>query len=404
MGLRRLSVTTWRNSAINPSFNTLGRDSLHLWIRWLAAALRNDARRLCGLREPSRAMPAQALIGVTYRCDSRCSHCAIWADYLKQPELAAQEMTLAEFEQFLDRNPQLTQVVTTGGEQFCREDIVDLWLAMDRRGQRTSCATNAIEADHIIERETFLLSRLSGHHLRNLGVSMDGAETVHDRIRGVKGNFASAWRLFQWAREQEQRHPFYRAEISSTLTADNWREFPGFVEWLIAQGVPPHKIGFILALPSAHYYQNEKSFKPVAAPCELADMMNELKRKHTGFASNYYTENYLRWLRDPSSGVACMAGTAFAYVDPYWNVYPCLVLDRRLGNLREYDFDLRELWRTDAARQFRADLAAEPCTLCFNECNRWTSARATTLGLARIALRQAKKLFGRSTAQRRWRM
>jgi uncharacterized radical SAM superfamily Fe-S cluster-containing enzyme len=78
-------------------------------------------------------VPAQALVGVTYRCDSRCSHCAIWTDYLKQPELASQEMTLAEFEQFLDRNPQLAQVATTGGEQFCRDDIADFWLAMDRR-------------------------------------------------------------------------------------------------------------------------------------------------------------------------------------------------------------------------------------------------------------------------------
>jgi MoaA/NifB/PqqE/SkfB family radical SAM enzyme len=220
----------------------------------------------------------------------------------------------------------------------------------------------------------------------------------------VKGNFASAWRLFQWAREQEKRYPFYRTEISSTLTADNWREFPAFVEWLVAQGVPPHKIGFIAALPSAHYYRNETTFKPVAATRELADMLDELKRRHPGFACNYYTESYLRWLRDPSAGVTCMAVTAFGYVDPYWNVYPCLVLNRRLGNLRDCGFDLRRLWRSNVVRQFRAELSAKPCTLCFNECNRWNSIRATTAGLARIALRQAKNLTGRKTSQRRWRM
>ena len=348
-------------------------------------------------------MPAQFLVGVTYRCGSRCSHCAIWTDYLKQPELATQEMTLAEFEQFLDRNPQLAQVVTTGGEQFCRPDIVDFWLVMDRRSHRTSCATNAIDVDHIIERETFLLSHLSGRHLRNFGVSLDGTEEVHDRIRGVKGNFASAWRLFQWAREQEQRYPFYRAEISSTLTADNWREFPVFVEWLGGQGVPPHKIGFVAALPSAHYYKNEKAHKPVTTRGELADIVDELKRKHPGFARNYYTESYVRWLRDPSAGVTCLAGVAFGYVDPFWNVYPCLVLDRKLGNLRECGFDLRQLWKGDAVRQFRAELTAKPCMLCFNECNRWNSVRATTAGLARIAWRQTNALTP-GGGQKRWRM
>ncbi|MCX7827285.1 MAG: SPASM domain-containing protein, partial [Verrucomicrobiae bacterium] len=199
-------------------------------------------------------------------------------------------------------------------------------------------------------------------------------------------------------------YPFYRAEISSTLTADNWREFPAFVDWVVAQGVPAHKIGFIVGLPSAHYYRNQQTLKPVPGHGELADLLETVRRRHPGFACNYYAENYLRWLRDPAAGVVCMAGSAFAYVDPYWNVYPCLVLDRRLGNLRDHAFDLRQLWRSDAVRQFRADLVAKACTLCFNECNRWTSARATTAGLARIALRQAKSFVFRESAQRRWRM
>jgi MoaA/NifB/PqqE/SkfB family radical SAM enzyme len=367
--------------------------------------LRNDARR-CLRRSPgpSPAMPAQFLVGVTYKCDSRCTHCNIWADYLKRPQLETSEMTLAEFERFLDGNPQLIQVVTTGGEQFNRSDIVDFWLAMDRRGQRTSCATNAIETDHIIERESFLLERLSGRHLRNFAVSMDGLEEVHDRVRGTPGNFARAWRLFQWARGQEARHPFYRAEISCTLTAANFRAFPAFVGWLLQQGVPPHKIGFMAALPSGHYYKNERNYKPAGDRAELAGIIEDLQRQHPGFARNYFTESYLQWLRDPSSGITCLAGTVFGYIDPYWDVYPCLVLNRKLGNLREHNFDVRKLWQSAALRDFRAEMAARPCTQCFNECNRWNSMRATTGGLFRIAWRQAAKILRGGGARQRWRM
>lgn len=392
--------------AIQLPFDTIGRDSLRLWARWLAAALRNDARRWLRLRaDPTPAFPAQFLVGVTYKCDSRCSHCNIWANYLQQPETASQEMTLAEFERFLDKNPQLIQVTTTGGEPFNRDDIVEFWLALDRRGHRTSCATNAIETDGIIERESFLLSHLSGRYLRHFGVSLDGVEAVHDRMRGIPGNFAGAWRLFQWARQQERRYPFYRAEISTTLTAANYREFPALVEWLVKEGVPANKIAFIGALPSAHYYRNEKTCKPVTARDELAGIIEELKRKHPGFGQNYFTESHLQWLRDPTSGVTCMAGTAFGYIDPYWNVYPCLVLNRKLGNLRECGFDVRKLWRSPAARQFRAELVVKPCTLCLNECNRWNSMRATLGGLSKIVWRQAGKVLraGRDS-QRRWRM
>ena len=392
--------------ALQLPFDTIGRDGQRLWARWIAAAWRNDARRwLRRGANPTPAFPAQFLVGVTYWCDSRCSHCNIWADYLQQPEAASQEMTLAEFERFLDHNTQLAQIVTTGGEPFNRGDIVEFWLALDRRGYRTSCATNAIETDRILERERFLLSHLSGRHLRHFAVSLDGIEQVHDRVRGIPGNFARAWRLFQWARERERRYPFYRAEISSTLAAANYREFPALVEWLVKEGVPPNKIAFMGALPSAHYYRNEKTLTPIAARDDLAGILEDLKRKHPGFGQNYFIESHLQWLRNPASGVACMAGTAFGYIDPYWNVYPCLVLGRKLGNLREFDFDARKLWRSSAARQFRAELAAKPCTLCFNECNRWQSMRATLGGLAKIAWRQAGRVLRADRGkQRRWRM
>ena len=392
--------------AIQLPFDILGRDGLRLWQRWAAAAVRHDARRLFRPgADPTPVFPAQFLVGVTYRCDSRCSHCNIWTDYRQQPEAVSQEMTPAEFERFLGVNPQLVQVVTTGGESFNREDIAEFWLALDRHGHRTGVATNALETDRIRECEGGLLPRLSGRHLRHFAVSIDGVEAVHDRVRGVPGNFARAWRLFQWAREQEQRHPFYRAEISSTLTAGNYREFPALVEWLVKEGVPPGKIACMGALPSAHYYRNATTLKPVTAREELADILEDLQRRYPGFASNYFIESHLQWLRNPAGGVRCLAGTAFGYIDPYWNVYPCLVLDRPLGNLREYDFDVRKLWTSPAARQFRAELAAKPCTLCFNECNRWQSMRATLGGLAKIAWRQSGRMLQRGPdGPRRWRM
>jgi len=313
-------------------------------------------------------------------------------------------MTLAEFERFLDANPQLIQAATTGGEQFNRDDIEEFWLAMDRRGLRTSCATNALDTDRIIAREGALLARLSGRHLRNFAISLDGLEATHDRIRGTPGGFARAWRLFQWAREQEGRYPFYRVEISSTLTAANWREFPRFIAWLVAQGVPPHKVGFMAALPSSHYYRNEKGLQPVGPAREMAAMIGELQRQYPGFARRDYTESYLGWLRDPASGVRCLAGTALGYIDPYWDVYPCIVLDRKLGNLRDHGFDARRLWQSEAAQRFRGEMAATPCTRCFNECNRWASLRASTGGLLRIAWRQAGKLLGATGGSRRWRL
>jgi len=381
------------------------RDSLRIWRRWLGAALRDDARRLWRPgADPAAGFPAQALVSVTHRCDSRCTHCNIWDFYRRNPARRADEMTPAEFERFLDRNPQLIQLATTGGEQYCREDIEAFWLAMDRRGFRTSCGTNAVATDRIVAREAALLDRLSGRHLRNLGVSMDGLGETHDRVRGLRGNFDRAWRLFEWARRQESRYPFYRAEIFSTLTEDNWREYPRLVEWLIERGVPTHKLGFCAALPSPHYYGNEDSYRPVRDRDGLRAMLEALRRRHAGFGANYFSESYLAWLRDPAAGVRCRAGTAFGYVDPFWNVYPCVVRGERLGNLRDFDFDLRGLWRSPAARAFRADMRRAPCRRCFNECNRWISLRATSGGLLRIALRQARRALHGGAARRRWRL
>jgi Fe-coproporphyrin III synthase len=366
----------------------LGYDNLAIWSRWLAKALRSDAYRL--FRHPyvlPRVFPAQMLLAVTYQCNARCRMCSIWQEYPRAPERQHEEMTYAEFRAFLEGNGHLITVGTTGGETYLRDDVTDMWLLMDRHGYRTGTSTNAIALEETIEKESFLLGRLSGRHLRQLSISIDGLPEVHDRGRGTAESFERAWKLFNWALEQEKIYPFFQVEIACTLTEDNYREFPAFLERLTDSGVADGRLGVIVAMSSSVYYKNDSTAKTIQDRQRLAGYIELATETYPGFEKGLQTKGQLMWLRDPDRDtLPCLAGSSFGFVDPYWNVYPCPFLTYSLGNLRDSGFALEKIWNEDQIRAFRMRMRRESCNLCWSDCSRWISMRSTTRGLVRLAI------------------
>ena len=88
-------------------------------------------------------LPIDAVIAVTYRCDSRCNMCNIWK-LEPGPELAPEEYR---------RLPRtLRDVNITGGEPFLRDDIVDLVRVIDEHCNhpRIVISTNGFQRRRIV--------------------------------------------------------------------------------------------------------------------------------------------------------------------------------------------------------------------------------------------------------------
>lgn len=73
---------------------------------------------------------------------------------------------------------------------------------------------------------------------------------------------------------------------------------------------------------------------------------------------------------EPEYRSLCPAGSIFGVIQSNGTVYPCEVLDKPLGNLKDYNFDFLKLWHDTTATQTKKWIKDTKCN-CSWECA-WT--------------------------------
>lgn len=120
---------------------------------------------------------------LTLACNLRCGHCASSAGAPRTRELTCEE-SLAICDQF----PELLvdEVIFTGGEPLLNPHWFSIAARLRDWKIKTGVVSNAIS----ITSDT--VRRMQDCGLQAAGVSLDGPEEIHDRIRGVPGAFRRA--------------------------------------------------------------------------------------------------------------------------------------------------------------------------------------------------------------------
>ncbi len=205
-----------------------------------------------------------------------------------------------------------------------------------------------------------------------VGVSLDGAEKMHDRMRGKKGSFKNALKTMEAIRDIEG----FIVGISFTFTPQNYREFYSVYDLAKAM-----KIGltFQFAQTSSHYYDNtDKTFKWTREQVdEVRDILQEtryfdvIRKGFLDYGSSrafkdrllnynrFFLEYVLDYQLHPRRHFNCFSGTHSCFLDPYGNVFPCISLGKSMGDIREQDFDT--FWTFPQASEIRKHISRQQC-------------------------------------------
>jgi radical SAM protein with 4Fe4S-binding SPASM domain len=92
-----------------------------------------------------------------------------------------------------------------------------------------------------------------------------------------------------------------------------------------------------------------------------------------GYLEHAYLSKVRRYLETGRTPMRCHALSASCFVDSWGNVFPCTIYDRKVGSLREVDYDLARLWNTPEADQLEREIFDYHCPQCWTPCEAYQS-------------------------------
>jgi MoaA/NifB/PqqE/SkfB family radical SAM enzyme len=319
------------------------------------------------------AFPFKLTFCLTFWCNYRCETCNIWK--MKPRD----ELTLDEIRTFFQRSNRFSWIDVTGGEVSLRKDFGDICEAI-----LTNCQdllmlhfpTNGYLSDKIVE-HTREIARMAPVKLI-VTVSTDGDEAMNDKIRGIEGGYRRQMETFRRLREIDG----VEVVLGMTLSARNVDHFPDAFAAAKREvpGLEYRDFHVNIVHESEHYLHNpDLKLRQAVKPEDLAAATESYARLR-GFGLspvNYLERAYLgrvrRYLETGRTPMRCHALNASCYIDSWGNVFPCTIYDKKVGSLRDADYDLGRIWRSAETGALQQEIWDYKCPQCWTPCEAYQS-------------------------------
>ncbi len=226
----------------------------------------------------------------------------------------------------------LQTINVSGGEPFIRTDLVSVVESLHEvsPGARLVFSTNGYMTDRIVS----TIAEIRRFHDRiGVGVSLDGTEATHDRIRGVEGIFSKARETIKKLKESGESD----LRIAMTIMPENVSEIEAVFRMATAMDV---EFTATVAHNSDIYFRKgdnvgisgvmglEQGLRPV--------VLSQLKSRRI---KDWYRAYHMSGLFSPDIRMRyvakCEAGRKYVFIAPNGDVYPCNVLEEKMFNLTQ---------------------------------------------------------------------
>ena len=317
-------------------------------------------------------LPEQVIFFITDKCNLSCAHCFYWEDLNRETK----EATLKEIEKFSRTLGNFSFLTLTGGEPFLRDDIPEIIKIFRENNSvtRVSIPTNGFFTERIIKTTANILKDVRGMYL-SVKISLDGLEEKHDAIRGEKGAFLRAVNTYDELVKLKKTNPGFKVGIVMTYSALNQASLPETLEF-IEEKLDPDLISVTFARGNTR--------DPKIKEADVINYLELYKRiisfslnrenKHKGLPYRFYRayksklSEMVAQIKEQNQRLfPCYAGRLLCIIDSALNVYPCEMIEKTFGNIREFDYDFRKLWFSKNAESLRKGIEDSKC-FCTYEC------------------------------------
>ncbi|TAN32501.1 radical SAM protein [Patescibacteria group bacterium] len=300
-------------------------------------------------------LPIDCVLAVTYNCNARCVMCDIWK--IKNfSELAP--------EQFLKLPASLRDVNISGGEPFLRRDLPQIIHNVKKAcpAARLVISTNGFATGLILAqmRKIFEIKPNIG-----IAISIDGIGEKHDEMRGIRGGFNMAMKTLEGLKRMGMKN----LRLGFTVTERNINELGRVYNLARKEGV---EFTNSFAQSSDIYFGGKQNtdFKDMDSGSG-AGMTKEVLRaqyRHLiraelsgwnikRWARAYYAHGMYNFITGKQAELSSAPGRDFFFLDPSGEIYPSVVHNFRMGNIRAVQ-GFEQFWCSSASEGVREKIDA----------------------------------------------
>ncbi len=317
--------------------------------------------------------PYKLTFAITYWCQSRCLTCNIWDIRPKG------ELTLDEIKNFASKNNFFKWIEITGGEPFLRSDIVDIVRTFHKNNKDLYLVT--MPTNSLCNRE-MVLGKIKemldiGIPKLSITVSLDGYKELHDKIRGIPGNFEKAVSMFKDLQELSKQYKNLFFVFGYTVSPFNQGSFSttySEVKKLIPN-IRYNDFHFNIGQISGSYYRNESMTLSINKDIVAEEIKTLIKNRKFEFGAipiieTVFLKRLVDYVLTGKPQIKSRSLDASLFMDSFGNVYPSIMWDKKIGNIRESDFYLKKMWYNQTAKEIRKEIKSG------NEPSNWTACEA----------------------------
>ncbi|MEM0147643.1 MAG: radical SAM protein [Candidatus Micrarchaeaceae archaeon] len=304
--------------------------------------------------------PYKLNFAITYRCQSKCLTCNIWK---KTPQ---NELTLEEIRNFAKKNNYFKWIELTGGEVFLRNDLVEIVEAFNTYSPLyiLTMPTNSLTNHDIIIDKLISILKLGISKIA-ITVSLDGYRELHDKIRGIPGNYDKAIDLYKRLIELKKIYKNLYFVFGYTISAYNIGKFEETIN-AVKKEIPQityNDFHFNLAQISDNYYGNAQNAVNIKANDRIIadEIYSAIKKRKFEFGAmsiieRAFLKGLYQFVITKKVPVKSRSLEASIFLDSFGDVYPSIMVNNKLGNIRETQYYLDPILQSEEAQIIRKSI------------------------------------------------
>lgn len=325
----------------------------------------------------SKSRPIHLTFFVTRRCNARCPFCFHLRSDDEQTT-SCQELTIDEIRKISLSFGDLLWLAFSGGEIYLRDDLPEIIRVFYRNNKPAIMLlpTNGLLPDRIREMTEQILKDCPKSTVA-VKLSLDGLNETHDRLRNTAGCFSKTIETYLRLKDLLDAYPNFELGINTVFCADNQDEMDLIIDFVNSMGsIKTHTISLIRGNLSDKGLKNIDLHKYHHA---IGRLEENLKKKESAkkyrfrgagikAAQDILQRRLIAMTSDAHKRlIPCYAGALNVVLEETGEVFPCEILRRGLGNVRDHGYDIQKLLRSDRATAILNSIRDSQC-YCTHEC------------------------------------